>query len=213
MLPGGKLELHQVPGAVVVDVVRGVDTRGPGLVIIHGHRAGGGRGPGPLGSRGHGGEERGVDSRVSLPVSNIEHHLHVVRAAEAAGPPVDVSLCRGGDEVICLARLELQAPGGGGEGPEGDGEVHEALRLVADGHNLGLGVGHSAALEFLLGHAVHNVFLQGVVGADQVQLVILPRQIPVVDIHNVICVVDAEDGICRVPINFVDFCQGFTYVC
>ena len=96
---------------------------------------------------------------MSLSVSHIEHHLHVVRATEAARPPVDVSLCRGGDEVICLARLELQPPGGGGECPEGDGEVHEALRLVADGHYLGLGVGHSAALKLLSGHAVDNVFL------------------------------------------------------
>ena len=211
MLPGGELELHQVPGAVVVDVVRGVDTGGPGLVIIHRHRAGGGGGR-PPGGRGHRGEERGVNGRGRLPVSHIEHHLHVVRAAEAAGPPVNVSLCRGGDEVICLARLELQPPGGGGECPEGDGEVHEALRLVADGHNLRLGVGHPAALELLLGHAVHNVFLQGVVRADQVELVILPGQVPVVDIHNVICVVNAEDGICCVPINFVDFCKGFTCV-
>ena len=145
-------------------------------------------------------------------ISHFEDHPHVVGGAVSPHPPVQVPPGGGGDEIIVLSRLELQAPWGGTERPERYGEVHEAFRLVTYGHYFRSVTGHSARLELLLRHAVHHVLLLGVLGADQVELVILPREVPVVDIHDVICVVDAEEGICRVPINFVNFCQGFTCV-
>ena len=125
---------------------------------------------------------------------------------------MDVSRGGGGDEIVILTRFELQSTRGGAEVTEGDGKVLELLGFVANSDNGWSVVTHSTRVEVLLGHAVDHVLLASVLGTDQVELVILPGQIPIVDIHNVICVVDGEDGICRVPINFVDFCQGFTYI-
>ena len=95
---------------------------------------------------------------------------------------MDVPLAGGGNEEVLLAGSELQAPGGRGEAPEGDGEVHEggAGLLVADGHDPGPGAGHAAPLELLPVHAVDDVLLRAVPGTDQVQLVVLPRQVALV---------------------------------
>ncbi len=105
-------------------------------------------------------------------VRHVEDHLHVVGGAVAAHLTVQVPGVGGGDEVVGVARLELQPTRGGAEGPEGDGEVEEPLGPVADGHNLGPGTGDPAVHVLLSAHAVDNMLLLGV-GTDEVQLVIL----------------------------------------
>ena len=120
-----------------------------------------------------------------LTLRHLEDHLHVVGAAPAADPPVYVGVGGGGDEVVLLARGELQGPGCGGEGPEGDGEVHEPPRSVAHGHNPRPRTAHSARLKLLLVHAVYHVLLLPPPlphhGADEVDLVVLPGQVVLID--------------------------------
>ena len=61
-----------------------------------------------------------------------EYKFHVVVSAGAALPGGQVGRTGGGDEVVALPRLELRLLWRGGEGTEGDGEVHKARRLVAN---------------------------------------------------------------------------------
>ena len=53
---------------------------------------------------------------------NCDNHLHVVGAAVAPGPGRHVQGARGGDEVVALARVELQGVGHRREGSETDCE-------------------------------------------------------------------------------------------
>ena len=124
--------------------------------------------------------------------------------AEPSNPPVQISPGGGGDEIVILTGSELQPPRGGAEVPEGDGEVLELLGFVADGHNLGPGVCHTAGAKLLLRHAVDDVLLQGVLGTDDVQLVVLPGQVARVDVHDMPGVVDPEDRVGAVPVYHVD---------
>ena len=110
----------------------------------------------------------------------------------------------GGDEVVGLARPELQSPGRRAEVPEGDGEVAQAaVRLVTDGHDLGPWVGDPAGHVLLPAHAVHDVALPRLIGTDEVHLVRLRAR---VHIHDVVRVVDFEHRIGRVPVDKV--CGG-----
>ena len=71
--------------------------------------------------------------------------------------------------------------------PECNGELLVGVWLVADGHHAGLLLADDAAVVLLPGHAVDDVLLHlsplhgqvlpPVPGTDQVQLVILPRQV------------------------------------
>lgn len=59
-----------------------------------------------------------VDGGGRLVVGGLRHledDLHVVGGAGASVPPVEVGPGAGGDEVIVLARVELQAAGAGTE--------------------------------------------------------------------------------------------------
>ena len=209
LLPGGELELDEVPGRVVVDVVGGVDGGGAAPVVVDGGLvcAGGGGGPGGAGPQGpvEGGVvHRPVAHRVSVrPLGDLDDDPHVVGGAVAADPPVQVGLGGGGDEVVALARPELHAPGGGREGAEGDGEVLEVLLLLADGHNLGPGAAHPAVVEVLDGDAVDDVLLHGVLGTHQVKLVVLPGQVVLVHVDDVVGVVYTEYWVGAVPVDKV----------
>jgi len=112
---------------------------------------------------------------------------------------VDVLSVGSGDEVIVLPGFELEASGDGTEGPEGDGEVLEVLRFVTNGHNLGSRVGYPAGVKLLLGDTVDHMFLLGVEGTDDVHLVILPRKVSSVHIHDMVGVVHSKNGVGRVP--------------
>ena len=193
---GSRLELDEVPGTVVVDVVTGADARGlAGPVVVHrdlpaaAHHGGGGGGGPPGGGEHHG----------RLPLRHLEYHLHVVSGAEPACSPVEIFPGGGGDEIVILTGSELQPPRGGAEVPEGDGEVLELLGFVADGHNLGSLITDPAGLELVLTDAVDDVLLCRVLGTDEVQLVVLPGQVAHVHINHIVRVVQPEDGVGRVP--------------
>ena len=91
---------------------------------------------------------------------HFEDHLHVVGGAAASNSTVEILVGRGGNEVVVLAGSELKTSGSRCEGSEGDGEVHETVRTVADGHNLGFGVGDSARIVFLTTHTVDHMPLR-----------------------------------------------------
>ena len=208
MLLGLHLQLDEIAGAVVVDVVAGVDGRGLGAVVVHGDGVGGCgvllRCDGPVDGRG----DRGCCNRdtgerfILLARPHLDHHLHVVGGAVAARPPVQVHGRGRGDEVVGLARLELQRRGVGAEAPERYGKVAEALRLVAHCHNLWSRVGDPAAEVLVLGHAVDDVLLPGV-GTDDVQLVVLRGHAALVHLQHVVRVIQPEDGVGTVPVHKV----------
>ena len=140
---------------------------------------------------------------VSRVVCHLEHHPHVVRGALAANFAVQISIRRGGDEVVVMSRLEFQTARSWRERSECDGEVEHLVRLVAHGDHLGSAGGDAAVLVFLLADIVDDVALSLcapwigalVHRADDVGLVILPRKISSIDIHNVVRVVNPEDWI------------------
>jgi len=134
-------------------------------------------------------------------VSNFEDHLHVVRGTEATNFSVDIISVWGGDEINVLSGFELEASGDGTERPEGDGEVLEALRFITNSHNLWSRVGYPAGIKLLLGDTVDHMFLLGVKWTDDVDLVVLPRKVSLVHIHDMIRVVHSEYRIGCVPEN------------
>ena len=104
--------------------------------------------------------------------------------------------------------MELQASRSWGEGSEGDGEVHEPVRPVADGHNPGLGIGDPAGLVLFLADTIDDMLLW-VAGArlgdrtDEVDLIVL------LHINDMIGVVDSEHWAGVVPVNKVHLlCSG-----
>lgn len=91
---------------------------------------------------------RGLD----IGAADLEDNLHVVAGAPAADAPVEVVLGRGADEVVIVAREELQTIRLRRKRPEGDGEVHRFARLVADRYYPRTGVRYPACLVLLFGH-------------------------------------------------------------
>jgi len=118
---------------------------------------------------------------------------------------------RCGDEVVILAGSELESAGLRCERAEGDGEVHELVRLVAHGDDARIGVGYAARVVLLLGHVVDDVLL-GVVlvrprrvhRTDDVHLVVLERNVVLVDVDDVIRVVYPEYWVGGVPVDVVE---------
>ena len=141
-------------------------------------------------------------------VGHFEDHLHVVSAATASNTTVEIFWCGRGDEVVVLARVEFKTAGSRSERSEGDGEIHEPMRLVANSNNGRLGVGDAAGVKLLTAHTVDDVLL-GVLdaglggGADDVGLVVFPWFVAGVDIDDVVGVVNAEHGVGLVPVNVV----------
>ena len=141
-----------------------------------------------------------IDGICFIPVViNFEDHLHVVGGAVATESSVDVLSVRSGYVVIVLAGFELEASRDGTEGSKCDGEVLEVLRSVTNGHNLGSRVGYPAGIKLLLGDTVDHMFLLGVEWTDDVHLVVLPRKISSVDIHDMVGVVFSKNRVGCVP--------------
>lgn len=84
--------------------------------------------------------------------ADLEDDLHVVTGAPSADAPVEIILGRGADEIVIVAREELEAPGLRRERPEGDGEVHHSVRLVAHRYYSRTGIRYPTCLVLLLGH-------------------------------------------------------------
>ena len=99
--------------------------------------------------------------------------------------------------------------------PESYREVHQFMRLVADGDHPGVGVGDPARVVLVLAHAIDDVGLHVVAmrartinGANDIDLVVLPGLVAAIDVDDVIGVVDAEDRVRRVPVNVVALSQS-----
>lgn len=84
--------------------------------------------------------------------ADLEDDLHVVAGAPSADAPVEIVLGRGADEVVIVAREELEAPRLRRERPERDGEVHRFARLVAHRYYPRTRVCYPTCLVLLLGH-------------------------------------------------------------
>lgn len=87
-----------------------------------------------------------------IAAADLEDDLHVVAGAPSADAPVEVILGRGADEVVIVAREELETPGLRRERPEGDGEVHRFARLVAHRYHPWTRVRYPTCLILLLRH-------------------------------------------------------------
>jgi len=153
----------------------------------------------------------GLGGRV-LRVRHLEHHLHVVVGAGPAGPAVEVALPRRGDEEVVLARVELQPSWCRTKRPESDGELLLFTGFITDCDYAGIRLTDATTIILLLGHVVDDVLLQVLVPvpggapvprADQVHLVVLPRHVTLIYVHDVVGVVDPEDGVGRVPVQVV----------
>ena len=88
------------------------------------------------------------------------------------------------------------------------------MRLVADGNHPGVGIGDPARVVLVLTHAVDDIGLHVVAmrarainGANDIDLVVLPGLVAAIDVDDVIGVVDAEDGVRRVPMNVMTLTQ------
>jgi len=134
-------------------------------------------------------------------VSNFKDHLHIVGGTESTNFSVDIISVWGRDEINVLSRFELEASGDGTERPEGDGEVLEALRFVTNSHNLWSRVGYPAGIKLLLGDTVDHMFLLGVEWTDDVDLVVLPGKVSLVNIHNMLGVINPKYRIGWIPEN------------
>ena len=103
------------------------------------------------------------------------------------------------DEIVVLSGSEFQSAGLGRERAERDGEVHELVRLVADGDDPRIGVGNAARVVLFLGHVVDDVLFSVVLvssrsvdGANNVDLVVLERNVIFVDVNDVVRIVYPE---------------------
>ena len=143
-------------------------------------------------------------------ISHLESHFHVMRGATASHPLVEVVARGRGDKVVVLARGELHAARGGGEGSEGDGEVHELMRFVAYGNDSRVGLSDATGLELVFGHAVNNglffvlvspLRITPIDGTNDVHLIVLPRLVAAVDVDDMVGVINAKDRIGSVPVD------------
>jgi len=153
----------------------------------------------------------GLGGRV-FGVRHLEHHLHVVVGAGAAGPAVEVPLPRRRDEEVVLARVELQPSRCRTKRPKSDGELLLFTGFITDCNYAGIRLTDPTTIVLLLRHIVDDVLLQVLVpfsggapvpGADQIHLVVLPWHITLIDVHDVVGVVNPEDGVGRVPVQVV----------
>jgi len=75
-----------------------------------------------------------------------------VAGAPSADAPVKVVLGRGADEVVIVAREELEAPRLRREWPKRDGEIHRFARLIAHCYYPRTRVRYPTCFVLLLGH-------------------------------------------------------------
>ena len=132
-----------------------------------------------------------------------------------ADPAVQVTLRGSANEEVILARFELDAAGFRRERAEGVSERLDSIGVVAHGDHFGVGVGDAAHFVLFPLDEVDDELLGGppralIMRANDRHLIEFVQQIAVINVHvdNVVGVVDAEDGVGRVPMNGVNF-RGF----
>lgn len=105
------------------------------------------------------------------------------------------------DEIVILSGSEFKPTGLRREWTEGDGEVHELVRLVADGNDPRVWIGNAARVVLFLRHVVNDVLFSIVFvragrvnRANNVDLIVFKWNVVLVDVNNVICVVYPKSG-------------------
>ena len=105
-----------------------------------------------------------------------------------------------------MARSEFEAARGRCKRSKCDGEIHELMRPITHGNDFRARLSDTAGVVLLLGHAVYDVLLlcglgdaRFVDGADDVDLIILPRVVAAIDVHDVVCSIDTKYGIGGIP--------------
>lgn len=83
--------------------------------------------------------------------------------------------------------------------PKCDGEVHQFVRLVADGDDSGVGIGYPTRLVLFFGHIVNDVLLgilivrsRHVHGAYYVDLIVFKLNVSLVYVYYVVRIVDTK---------------------
>ena len=89
------------------------------------------------------------------------------------------------------------------------------MGLVANGNNSRIGIGDPAGVVLLLADAVDDIRFdivrmgsRPIDGANNVDLIVLPRLVTAIDVNNVIGIVDPKDWVCSVPVNVVALPQS-----
>ena len=84
------------------------------------------------------------------------------------------------------------------------------MRPVTNSYDFWTGLGDTARVILLLGHAVYNILLLRslsdawfVNGADDVDLIVLPRVIAAVDVDDIVCSIDAKYGVGGIPMDIM----------
>lgn len=131
----------------------------------------------------------------------------MVSRAAATDATVKVVLARSRDEVVVLAGTKLQTPRLRSERSEGNGEIHELVRLVTHGDDARRRVSDPARVVLLLAHIIYNIFLSLLIAGvliidwtDDIDLIILKGDIAFVDIYDVVCVVYPEYRVGSIPV-------------
>ena len=116
-------------------------------------------------------------------------------------------------KVVVLAGQKLQASRLGRERSERYREVHQLVRFIAHRYYLRIGIRDAARLVLVFRHVVYDVLLHFLLvagvrcvhGTDEVHLIVLELDVVPVDVDDIVRVVDAEDGVRRVPVDRVKF--------
>ena len=93
------------------------------------------------------------------------------------------------------------------------------MGLVANGNNSRIGIGDPAGVVLLLADAVDDIRFdivrmgsRPIDGANNVDLIVLPRLVTAVDVNNVIGIVDPKDWVCSVPVNVVALHESLSHL-
>jgi hypothetical protein len=103
------------------------------------------------------------------------------------------------DKVVVLSGPEFQSAGLRSERTERDGKVHQLVGFITNGNDARIGIGDAARVVLLFGHVVDDVLFRilfvrsrRVHGTNDVHLVVLERNVVLVDVDDVVRVVYPE---------------------
>ena len=152
-----------------------------------------------------------IDLRmVQTVVWHLKDHFHIIRRTAPADSSVQIFRRRCGDEIVILSGMKLQTSGSGRKWSKCDGEIQQLVRFAANGYNFGPRISNATRFIFFTADTVNDMpFGHLDIGfgnwANDIDLIIFPRQVARVDIHNVIGVVQSEHGVGSVPVDVMNF--------
>ena len=103
------------------------------------------------------------------------------------------------DKVVVLSGPEFQSAGLRSERTERDGKVHQLVRFITNGNDAWIGICDAARVVLFFGHVVDDVLFcilfvrsRRVHGTNDVHLIVLERNVVLVDVDDVVRVVYPE---------------------